>query len=333
VPPAGLNVLNPDLPTPYIQQWNLSLQRSMGPWGNFTASYAGAKGTKLARPYDLNQPLPGSGDLQTRRAEQNPLYGSYGNIFFIDDGGNSSFNSLQLNYNRTLGTRYSVSAAYTYSHSIDDASAFLGLQQDPNFPQDSHDLESDRGNSGFDMRHRVVASFVVQLPQGNIWTRNTQLRGIFSAGTGQPLTPIISSDNSNTGNTGGTSAGTDRPNMVGNPNAGACPNPNGGAPIPVGTVNCWFNTSAFAVAPAYTFGDAGRNILIGPGFSSFDVSLYRLFNLTERFKLSGEVQAFNLFNHANFDLPQNYADNPSTFGRIFSANPPRQLQLAARLTF
>jgi hypothetical protein len=332
-PPAGLNVLNPNLPTPYIQQWNLSLQRSLGPWGNFTASYAGSKGTKLVRPYDLNQPPPSPTDLQTARAEQNPLFGDYGNIFFIDDGGNSTFNSLQLNYNRSLGTRVSVSAAYTYSHSIDDASAFLGLQQDPNFPQDSHDLESDRGNSGFDMRHRVVAAFVVQLPKGNIWTRNTQFRGIVSAGTGQPFTPIISSDNGNTGNTGGTSAGTDRPNIVGNPNTGACPNPNGGAPIPVGTVNCWFNTGAFAVAPEYTFGDAGRNILFGPGFSSVDVSLYRLFNLSERFKLSAEVQAFNLFNHTNFDLPQNYADNPSTFGRIFSANAPRQLQLAARLAF
>ena len=333
VPPAGLNVLNPNLPTPYMQQWNLSLQRSLGPWGNFTASYAGSKGTKLVRPYDLNQPPPSSTYLQTARAEQNPLFANYGNIFFIDDGGNSTFNSLQLNYNRTLGTRYSVSAAYTYSHSIDDASAFLGLQQDPNFPQDSHNLESDRGNSGFDMRHRVVASFVVQLPKGNMWTRNTQFRGIVSAGTGQPLTPLISSDNGNTGNTGGTSAGTDRPNIIGNPNAGACPNPSGGAPIPVGTVDCWFNTSAFAVAPAYTFGDAGRNILFGPGFGSVDVSLYRLFNLSERFKLSAEVQAFNLFNRANFDLPQNYADNPSTFGRIFSANAPRELQLAARFAF
>jgi hypothetical protein len=332
-PPAGLSVLNPNLPTSYIQQWNLTVQRGLGAWGNFTASYAGTKGTKLARPFDLNQPLPGSGDLQTRRAEQNPLYGAYGNIFFIDDGGNSSFNSLQLLYNRTMGTRYSIWAAYTYSHSIDDASAFLGLQQDPNFPQDSHDLDANRGNSGFDMRHRVVAAFVVQLPKGNIWTRNMQFRGIVSAGTGQTLTPIISSDNSNTGNTGGSSAGTDRPNIVGNPNAGACPNPNGGAPIPVGTVNCWFNTSAFAIAPAYTFGDAGRNILSGPGFGSVDVSLYRLFNLNERFKLSAEVQAFNVFNRANFDLPQNYADNPATFGRIFSANAPRQLQLSARLAF
>ena len=93
------------------------------------------------------------------------------------------------------------------------------------------------------------------------------------------------------------------------------------------------STSAFAIAPAYTFGDAGRNILSGPGFGSVDVSLYRLFNLNERFKLSAEVQAFNVFNRANFDLPQNYADNPATFGRIFSANAPRQLQLSARLAF
>ncbi len=333
VPPPSLNVLNPSYPTAYIQQWNLSVQRSLGSWGNFTASYVGSKGTKLVRPYDLNQPPPAPGDLQTRRAEQNPLYGSYGNIFFVDNGGNSSFNSLQLLYNRTMGSRYSIWAAYTYSKSIDDASAFLGLQQDPNFPQNSHDLAAERADSGFDMRHRFVAAFVVQLPQGNIWTRNTQFRGIATAETGQPVTPLISFDNSNTGNTGGTTAGTDRPDVVGNFRSGACPNPTGGPAIPLGTVNCWFNTSAFAIAPPYSFGNAGRNIISGPGYGSFDLSLYRLFNLTERFKLSAEVQAFNLFNRANFDLPQNYADNPGTFGRIFSAKAPRQLQLAVRFTF
>jgi hypothetical protein len=306
----------------------------MGSWGNFTASYAGSKGTKLARPYDLNQPPPGAGDLQTRRAAQNPLFGGlYGNIFYVDSGGNSSFNSLQLLYNRTLGSRYSIWAAYTYSKSIDDASAFLGLQQDPNFPQNSHDLAAERGDSGFDMRHRLVAAFVVQLPQGNRWTRNTEFRGIATASTGQPFTPLISFDNSNTGNTGGTTAGSDRPNIVGDPRSGACPNPTGGAPIPVGTVNCWFNTSAFAIAPADTFGNAGRNILTGPGYGSFDVSLYRHFNVSERFKLSAEAQAFNLFNRTNFDLPQNFADNPGSFGRIFSAKAPRQLQLAVRVAF
>ena len=332
-PPPSLNVLNPNYPTAYIQQWNLSVQRGFGSWGNFTASYVGSKGTKLVRPYDLNQPPPAPGDLQAHRAEQNPLYGSYGNIFFVDNGGNSSFNSLQLLYNRSMGSRLSLWAAYTYSHSIDDASAFLGLQQDPNFPQNSHNLAAERADSGFDTRHRFVAAFVVSLPQGNIWTRNTQFRGIATAQTGQPVTPEISFDNSNTGNTGGTTAGTDRPDVVGNWRSGSCPNPTGGPPIPVGTVNCWFNTSAFAVAPRYSFGDAGRNIISGPGYGSFDLSLYRLFNLTERFKLSAEVQAFNLFNRANFDLPQNVADNPGTFGRIFSAKAPRQLQLAVRFAF
>ena len=331
-PAPSLNVLDPNLSTPYIQQWNLSVQRSLGSWGNFTTSYVGSKGTKLAQPYDLNQPPPSSGDLQTRRAEQNPLFANYGNIFMVGDGGNSSYNSLQLLYNRTLGSRYSVWAGYTYSKSIDDASAFLGLQQDPNFPQNSHDLAAERADSGFDVRHRFVVAFVAQLPHGNMWTRNTQFRGIATAESGQPVTPLISSDNSNTGNTGST-AGSDRPNVVGNWRTGSCPNPNGGAPIPVGTVNCWFNTSAFAIAPPYTFGNAGRNIITGPGYASFDLSLYRVFNLSERFKVSAEAQAFNLFNRANFQLPQNYADNPGTFGRIFSAQAPRQLQLAIRFAF
>jgi hypothetical protein len=99
------------------------------------------------------------------------------------------------------------------------------------------------------------------------------------------------------------------------------------------TPNEWFDTSAFAIAPPDTFGNAGRNILRGPSFTSFDLSLFRSFYLTERFRLSLEAQAFNLFNNVNFDLPQNFADNPTTFGKVFSSKAPRQIQLALRFSF
>jgi hypothetical protein len=96
--------------------------------------------------------------------------------------------------------------------------------------------------------------------------------------------------------------------------------------------NEWFDTSAFVVPAPYTFGNAGRNILRGPGLASFDLALVRRFAITERYRLTFEAQAFNLFNRVNFDLPQAYLNQP-TFGQILSAQAPRQIQLALRLSY
>jgi hypothetical protein len=95
----------------------------------------------------------------------------------------------------------------------------------------------------------------------------------------------------------------------------------------------WFNTSAFAVGPRGTFGNAGRNILRGPAYTSIDISLGRRFALTEKVSLQAEAQAFNCANRANFDLPERFADEPATFGRIGSAKAPRQIQFSLRLIY
>jgi hypothetical protein len=330
-PPPSLSILDPELRTPYMQQWNFTVEKSVNSIGTWSVSYVGSKGSKLIREYDLNQPLPGSGDLQTRRAQQNPLYGGYGNIFFVQSGANSSFNSLQATFNRPVGSYLTLWAAYTYSHSLDNASAFQPTLADPNFPQNSHDLNAEWASSSFDIRQRLVLSSVIELPRGNRWTRNTSFQQIFTIESGQAFTPILSVDNSNTGNMGG-SAGSDRPNLVGDPNSGTCANPSGGTPIPIRTPNCWFSTSAFAMPNPYTFGNAGRNILRGPGFSSFDLSLMRHFSLWERTQLTFQAQAFNLLNQTNFNTPSPVFGTPQ-FGKIGSAKDARQLQMALRFSF
>ncbi|HXJ96095.1 MAG TPA: TonB-dependent receptor [Terriglobia bacterium] len=313
-PPASLNVLNPNTITPYIQQWNFTVERALASVGTFTLGYAGSAGTHLIRGIDLNQPPPAPGDIQSRRP-----YPQYGDIFLISSDSNSSYNSLQATFKRQMGSHVSLWAAYTWSHSIDDQSAFLNTTPDPNFPQNSANPDAERANSSFDMRHRLVVSYVLRLPQQSRWTRNTDFDGITTIQSGQPLTPVLGFDNSNTGNTG-SQTGSDRPNVVGN---WKLSNP---------TPSEWFNTSAFVTPPQYTFGDAGRNIIRGPGFASFDLALVRRFAMTERLKLTVEAQAFNLFNRANFNLPQTYFNQP-TFGQILSAQAPRQIQFAARFTF
>jgi len=150
--------------------------------------------------------------------------------------------------------------------------------------------------------------------------RGFDVSAILAANTGQPFTPILQFDNSNTGNTGGT-AGSDRPNVVGNPNNGPR------------TPAEWFNTAAFSIPAPYTFGNAGRNILRAPGYLSLDASLARRFRLAESVELRLEAQTFNLTNRANFNLPEAFADDPASFGRILSAKAPRQIQFALRLSF
>jgi hypothetical protein len=334
-PPASLSVLSPNIITPYLQQWNFTTEGTLGKRGTLTLSYVGSSGSHLIRERDLNQPeLSPTGsqaNLQSRRP-----YPAYSAIFDVESESSSNFNAMELRYTGHITPSISVWSAYTWSHSIDDQSAFLGDTADPNFPQNSHNLRAERGPSSFDMRQRFVAAYVLALPNGNRWTRNTEFQGIATAQSGQPFTTTLplGDDNSNTGNTG-QQAGSDRPNVVGNPyqsgtiaaNPSCVPPPG-----PTHTATQWFNPCAFETAPPNMYGDAGRNSLLGPGFASFDISLLRRFTLPERTTLTIEAQSFNLFNRPNFSLPAPFAGQ-SNYGVISSANDPRELQLAARLSF
>ena len=315
VPPASLSTLSPNIVSPNLQDWNFAVQQAFEKIGTFTAAYAGSKGTHLIRSLDLNQPAPGPGDVASRSP-----YPNFSNIFYTESAADSEFQSLQLSFNRALRRGLSVIANYMFSKSMDDTSAFLGTTADKNFPQNSHDYHAEHALSSFNEPNYATAALVYKFPWRTRWLRNTDVRSILTARSGQPFTPLVAADNSNTGNTGGT-FGSDRPNVLHTPHLSS-PGPQE-----------WFDTSAFAVAPQYTFGDAGRNILTGPGAVTLDLELARRFVLNERFSMTFEAQAFNSLNRTNFDLPQLYVDDPATFGKIFSAQAPRQIQFALRLAF
>lgn len=308
-PAPSPNTLSPDFATAYMQHWSFNVQRQAGRATVLSLAYAGSKGTHLVRARDLNQPRPAPGPVQARR----PLP-QFGGIYFIDSGANSNFHSLQASVDRRLARRFSVLAAYTWSKSIDDTSGFLSTRADRNFPQDSMNVRAERAASSFDMTHRLTAAYVYLLPRG------FEFRGITTAQSGQAFTPLLRFDNSNTGNTGGI-FGNDRPDVLRDPRLDH-PGP-----------DRWFDTAAFRVPPPFQFGNAGRNILRGPGAVTFDVALAKRFLLTERLALTADAQVFNLFNRTQFDLPERYADEPATFGRVFSARSPRQMQFALRLSF
>lgn len=315
VPPAALSFVDASFKPGYAQDWNFNLQREFPKLGVFSLSYVGSKGTHLPRSLDINQPFPGASPIASRAP-----YPAYSNILMTESGGNSEYESLQFSFNRHLASGLTMIAAYTFSKSIDDTSAFLPTSPDQNFPQDSHNYALERALSSYDMPNRATVAFIYRIPAARRWTRNLEVSSLITAESGQPFTPVLSYDNSNTGNTGGN-FGEDRPNVLHTPSL-ANPSPQN-----------WFDVTAFAIPPPYTWGNAGRNILRGPALATVDFSLRRSFTIREGLRLVAEAQSFNMLNRANFNQPDAIVDQTLTFGKIFSAKDPRQIQFVLRLSF
>jgi hypothetical protein len=306
-----------DLRTPYIQQWSFQVQQEAGRNQVVELAYAGSKGSKLIGARDLNQPLPSAQQPNPRPVPQ------FADINVIESRGNSNYQSLQATVRRTLRAGLAARAAYTWSKSIDDASGFFSTAGDANYPQDSRHVNLERGLSDFDLRHRFSLSYSYDLPFGKGLLRGGwQTFGIWTFQTGRPFTVALLSDQDNS-NTGISSLGfgaNDRPNILRNP------------ALSQRGANGWFDTTAFVVPPFGTFGNAGRNILTGPGFQNVNVSVIKTTGLGERARLQFRAEAFNLLNRVNLDLPDIFLGSP-TFGKIQSAESPRRIQFGLKLLF
>ncbi|MFY9556069.1 MAG: TonB-dependent receptor [Blastocatellia bacterium] len=317
-----------DLRTPYLQHWNVSLQQALGKSRVVEAAYVGSKGTKLITARDINQPRPSPAQFNPRPVPQ------FDDITFEESSANSNYNSLQVRFQQRLDFGLSILSSYTWSKSIDNASSFFASAGDPNFPQDSFNTAAERGRSNFDVRHRLSLSYGYDLPFGEgrallgdsgVWSKiltGWQTFGILTLQSGRPFTVALLSeiDNSNTGRSTLGFGANDRPNVAGS------------AELSDRTPDRWFNTAAFAFPAFGSFGNAGRNILDGPGFENFNASLMKTTKLKERLDLQFRAEAFNLFNHPNFNLPDNFVGSP-TFGRILSAQSPRHIQFGLKLLF
>jgi Carboxypeptidase regulatory-like domain/TonB dependent receptor len=329
---------NPNLRDGYVQQWNFTIQREIRNDWSFEAGYVGNKGTKLSELVYYNVPTPGpSATVQARRPFPN-----WGTALSMDSYVLSNYHSLQSKMQKRFKHGLSLLASYTWSKSIDmgsernegDAGGWGGSNQ-----RDLHG--SFRGLSGFDVRHRFSASYVYELPFGqgrallanvnsvvNRFIGGWQTSGIVSMQSGSPFTVTMSGDQNGDGLSG------DRPDVIGTPviNPG---NPNCYIADPSNPACGSGVQSAFAAVPAtaYRYGNAGRNILIGPGLKNVDVGLMKNAKLTERFKLQFRAEFFNLFNFVNFDTP-NRNFNLGTFGTITSQSAKsREIQFGLKLEF
>jgi hypothetical protein len=330
--PDSALAIQRDLRTGYMQHWNFNVERQFGEKSVLELAYVGSKGTKLLTARDINQPQPSilpPGLPIVPRPDPR-----FDDINLLESRANSNYNALQARFQQRLARGLSTLASYTWSKSIDDASNFFSSAGDPNFPQNSFNGAAERGRSNFDVRHRLSVSYSYALPfgKGRQYLRNDgwvstvlsgwETYGIVTVQSGRPFTVALlpEIDNSGTGRSILGFGANDRPNLVGNPE------------LSNAATGQWFNTSAFAFPAPGTFGNAGRNILNGPGFQNVNVSLMKNTALSERFNLQFRAEAFNLFNHPNFNLPDNFLGSP-TFGRITSARDPRHIQFGLKLLF
>ncbi|HEX4946409.1 MAG TPA: hypothetical protein VFZ34_07100, partial [Blastocatellia bacterium] len=295
----------------YLQSWNLAIERELGRGTVLEIAYAGSKSTHLQRRYDLNQ----AGRTQaTSTIRPYPVFGS---INIINDGSNSIYNSGQLTLRRRLSKQFFVRGSYTYAKSIDESSNTGGTIT-YNFPaaQDARNLKLERGRSDFDIGHAFAGSFVWAPNFTRNWfVLDWQLSGTSTIYSGSPFTPRVATVNYALGE-------ATRPDRL---SKGTVDNP---------TVDRWFDRSAFVPVPtgAYRFGNSGRNILDGPGTMIINASLSRRFRFGESRAFQYRLEAFNLPNHPNFNLPENNVDTP-TAGTIRRAKNSRNLQMSLRLEF
>ena len=318
---GGANLSSTDLRLrpPYTQEWNFAIQRELVRTLSLQAAYVGNKGTRLDKNLYFNTATPGPGDPSTRR--QYPQFGQGG---LYTNAGNSSYHALQLTLEKRFSIGLTFLSTYTWSKLIDDGN----VSSNSFSVQNPFNLAADRGPSAYDVTQRSVTSFTYELPFGrqrrfggsipkplDYALGGWQVAGIFTKQTGFPFSVTESADPSNTG------GGFDyRPNVIGNPD------------VSNQSIQNWFNASAFAHPAAYTFGNAGRNILRAPGLTNLDLSLLKKFNFTERIYLQFRAEAFNIANHPHFLAPDANIDDANV-GKIFGASDPRILQLAVKIYF
>ena len=325
-PAAGVYVALPlDMKPTYMAQWSLSYQRQFRANWIASATYIGNKTTHVWIAEDTNPAryIPGSTASTNLRRPlylQNPALGAaYSSITISDQNANANYNALLLSLQHRFAKNFTVLANYTWSHCISDGD-FRGEISGSSYAN-PYNRAADRGSCGFDVRQMMNATVVAVSPAvGNGFaarlTRDWQLSPILSVRSGVPMLVGAGTDISQTG------IGLDRPNLI-LPNSAYLSSPN-----PV----YFLNRAAFQNPAAGTFGTLGRNALYGPGQFRFDLALARTIKFSDRWRVEARFEAFNVINHANFNLP-NVTFSNSQFGVISSALDPRILQFAMKLHF
>ncbi len=312
VPPSAQHTARRDNRMPYVQQWNLGIQHQLVEDLVFEVNYVGSKGTRLSSFLSGNDPRPGPGDIQPRR----PYPQHLGAFSENRSEATSSYHGMTVRVEKRFSKGLSYGGNYSWSKSMDLNSNWGGTS-----PQDAYNAKDSIGLSDFDRRHIFSSDFVYLLPKSSLTgvagalVNGWQTNGIIMLRSGRPLTPTLPFDNANVGARGNFQ----RPNVVGDINGPE-------------TRQQWFNTSAFAVSAPFSFGNAGRNIIEGPGYASVDFALYKNFMISESQQIQFRSEFFNIFNRTNYNNPGLSFGTPG-FGVITGTDSARQIQFALKYLF
>ena len=367
-PEGDFFAVDPNMRTPYIQNFNVNFQQQIGSKFVAQLGYVGSVGTKLFQFLDINQPS----QAQITAADLANGITSYGtprnnpNFFYLNQqrsSANSNYHSLQATLRASSWHGLTSQVNFVWSHSIDTASDLEDFTPNQAQPQNSTNPAGDRGNSSFDIRRRFTWNFTYMFPKmGGQLARLKNgwgFDGVVNLQDGQPWHLNYEFE----GDYSGAGEGFDRPDIIGTPVYSSNPaqylnlasfaapctwgNPlNDGSPD---ESNCMPGTRHF--------GNLGRNSLVGPSFKEFNFSVFKDTPITERVNLQLRAEFFNLFNHPNFanpEMPNFIADIGSpdqatgrhsgyyaltATGDVGIGNPflggggPRGVQFAAKLTF
>jgi len=289
-------------------RWSADIQQQLGASSALTLGYVGSVSRHLPRAYNINQPVLGAGTPQSRRP-----FPAYGDITWNIGDGSGDYHSLQTKLERRLSEGFSTILSYTWQKAMNDVNdggaGDTGNQNARN--------RDEYGLAGHNRAHRFTASVVYDVPLQQALLRNWQVAAIYTASTGQPFTPVLTTDRAGVGAFTGQ-----RPDRV-------CA---GNLPRDQRTVDRWFDTACFPLPALGTFGNAGRNVLISPGLQTLDAVLSRTLMLGAGRELQLRLEGFNVLNQTNFLIPNRNADSPD-FGKIFQAAAPRQMQLGVKFAF
>ncbi len=306
----------------YVEMWALNIQREVAPDLMVEVGYTGNHGVKNISTLDINQVrVPGPGAVDSRRP-----YQGFGPIMVLGNYQFSTYNGMTVRAVKRMGHGLSFLLGYTTGKALSNADEFIdGRQQDINC------LRCEKALAYFNLAHRFTMSYAYELPVGKgragfsnrpSWIGpfidRWELGGIVTLQSGFPFSPSVS------GVIGSNTGRSTRPNRTGN----------GNLPTDQRRREHFWDQSAFARPLDFTFGNAGRNILYGPGLATWDFSLRKEFPLrfwSEQAGLGFRAEMFNILNRTNFGAPVTDIASP-TFGQIFStATTPREIQFALRL--
>jgi hypothetical protein len=308
------------------QMFNLTAQRQLGNTLSLEAGYVASLSHNLS--YQL-----GNVNWISATSSNGAITPNLGIIQELTDLGAGNYNALQVKFTKRESRNLSFLLSYTYSHNLDNGAAPFDAGQNNDLPQDPNNLRAEWASSDSDVRHNMVFSGLYRLPIGhgqqffNSWSRpmelafgGWQINSIYTMRSGTPVN-VVNQPNPKAPN-------NFRPNLVGNPNL----------PRSKRTQQMYFNTAAFVPLDDANGnplpGDAGRNIVRGPGYINVDFSLFKDFAITERYKLQTRLESFNTLNTPHFGNPGGNTTDTTHYGQITSTdNNPRAVQIAAKFLF